>query len=102
MIRMLLARCASLFRGSKLDADLDEEVRSHLDLAMRDHLAQGLSESAARTAALRTFGGVSQIKEGYRRQRGLPLVEILARDFRYSIRQLWKSPGFTITTVLTL
>ena len=101
-LRVLLARFGSLFHRGKLDRELDEELRNHLDLAIADNRARGLSDAAARTAALRVFGGVTQIKEGYRRQRGLPMFEILTRDFQYALRQLWKAPGFTLTTVLTL
>jgi putative ABC transport system permease protein len=101
-IRTLLSRCASFFRRKRLDEDLNDELRSHIELAIEEHLQQGMSEEEARTAALRAFGGVTQVKENYRVQRGLPFLEILSSDLRYAVRQLWKSPGFTLTTALTL
>jgi putative ABC transport system permease protein len=101
-IRILLSRCASFLRVRRLDEDLDEELRSHIHLAIEENLQRGMSEQEARTAALRAFGGVTQIRESYRRQRGLPFLEVLSRDLRYAFRQLYKSPGFTLTTVLTL
>jgi putative ABC transport system permease protein len=101
-IRTLLSRCASFFRRQRLDQDLDEELRSHLQLATEENLQRGMSEQEARTAALRAFGGVTQTRESYRVQRGLPFLEVLWSDLRYAVRQLCKSPGFTLTTVLTL
>ena len=101
-IRTLLSRCASFFRRKRLDEDLNDELRSHIELAMEENLQRGMSEEEARTAALRAFGGVTQTRENYRVQRGLPFLEILWSDLRYAVRQLWKSPGFTLTTVLTL
>ena len=101
-IRILLSRCAGLFRRQKLDEDLDEELRTHIDLAIEEKLKQGMSEQEARTAALREFGGVTQTKEQYRTQRGLPFLEVVWRDVKFGFRQLLKSPGFTITAVLTL
>ena len=101
-IRILLSRCAALFRSKKLDADLDEELRAHLDLAIAENLRAGMSREQARTAALRVFGGVTQIRESYRVQRGLPWLELAARDIRYAVRQLRKSPGFALTAILTL
>jgi predicted permease len=101
-IRMLLTRCAALFSKRKLDADLDEELRSHIDLAVEENLKHGMSRQDARTAALREFGGVTQTREHYRVQRGLPFLEALARDLRFGLRQLRKSPSFSWTAILTL
>jgi predicted permease len=101
-IRILLSRSAALFRSRKLDADLDEEMRAHIDLAIEENRGRGMNESQARTAALRSFGGITQIRETYRVQRGLPWLEQAARDFRYAVRQLRKSPGFALTAILTL
>jgi MacB-like periplasmic core domain len=99
---ILLSRFTALFRRSKLDADLDEELRAHLDLAMEENRARGMSEQQARTAALLDFGGVTQIRETYRVQRGLPWLEQISRDIRYAVRQLRRSPGFALTAILTL
>jgi predicted permease len=101
-IRILLSRCAAFFRRQELDGDLDEELRSHIDLAVEENLKHGMTPQQARTAAFREFGGMTQTKEEYRVQRGLPWLEQAARDIRYATRQLRKSPGFALTAILTL
>jgi len=100
--RTLLSRLATLFRSRKLDAALDDELRCHIDLATEEYIGRGMTQAQARTAALRSFGGVTQAREAYRNQRGLPMLEVLSRDLSFACRQLWKTPGFTVTTVLTL
>jgi macrolide transport system ATP-binding/permease protein len=100
--RILLSRVAGLFRRGRLDADLDEELRGHIDLAFEENVKRGLSREDARTAALREFGGVTQVKESYRMQRGAPILEQITRDVFFGIRQLRKSPGFALTAIVTL
>jgi hypothetical protein len=81
-IRTLLSRVASLLRAWHLDAELDEELRSHIDLAAQENLASGMDRHQAPKAAMNSFGGLTQIKEAYRRHRELPLFETLLQDLR--------------------
>ena len=87
-IRSALSRCAALFRRRNLDANLDEELRAHIDLAIADNLKSGISPEDARTVALRAFGGLTQTREAYRVQRDLPWLEQISRDIRFAFRGL--------------
>ena len=95
-------RFASLLRRGRLDAELEEELRAHIDLATEEYRRRGMTAKQARAAALRSFGGVAQVSESYRNRRGLPMVEKMSQDLRFGARQLLKSPGFSITAIVTL
>jgi predicted permease len=101
-LRTLLSRFGAMIARKKLDADLDDELRSHIDLAIEENVKRGMAAQEARTRALREFGGIAQTRETYRLQRGLPFFETLMRDVGFGVRQLHKSPGFTWTAILTL
>ncbi|HEY2859165.1 MAG TPA: ABC transporter permease [Terracidiphilus sp.] len=101
-VRLLFSRIASLFRTRRLDVSLDEELHAHIELAIEDHVRRGIPEQEARRLAMREFGGIAQTREAYRIQRGLPWVEQIRRDMRFGVAQLFKSPGFTLTAILTL
>jgi putative ABC transport system permease protein len=87
-------------RGS--DAALDEELQSHLDMAIEWNLRQGLTPEQARRQALLDFGGVEQTRQQYRDQRGLPMLQSTLQDIRYGFRLLAANRSFTAMAVLSL
>src|SRR3989440_6747815 len=98
----LLHRIAALFRRRRLEKDLDDELRSHLEMAIELNVRKGMSPADARREALRSFGGLEQTKEIYRDQRGLPMIETTLQDLRFGLRMLRRSPGFSILAILCL
>ncbi len=85
---------------SRADRDLDDEVDAHLAEAVDEHIARGLSPQEAKYAALRDFGGVTQIKQVHREMRGLTFMNWL--DFKLGGRMLVKYPGLTIVGGLAM
>jgi putative ABC transport system permease protein len=102
LLRTFVQRLTALFRRQRLEDDLDEELRSHLEMAIELNLRKGMSVADARHEALRSFGGVERTKEIYRDQRGLPMLETAWQDLRFGFRMLRRSPGFTLLAILCL
>jgi putative ABC transport system permease protein len=99
---VLTSRLRGLFQHQRLERELDDEVRFHLDMQTEDNLKAGMNPADARAAALRSFGGVEPMKETYRERSAFAPVENLSRDIRYAFRTLRRSPGFTVTSVAVL
>lgn len=100
--QILRLRWRSLVDGHAVDRELDDELRFHVDQQIAAHVAAGMSEEAARTAALRALGGVEQRKEECRNTRGVAWLEHLGRDLRLAIRQLAKQPSFAVAAIVSL
>jgi predicted permease len=102
LLSIWFQRLAGLFQRRQRDAELAEELESHLQLHIEDNLRAGMTPEAARRDALLKLGGLEQTKQVYREQRGLPIIETALQDLRFGLRMLWRSPGFSILAILCL
>jgi predicted permease len=98
----LRLRLRSLFRKNRVERELTDELRFHLENLMQENVARGITQEEARCAALRELGGVEQIKEECRDMRHVNLIENVLQDVRYGFRQLRRTPALTAVVVLSL
>ncbi len=98
----LRCRLRALVSRPRVERELDDEIAFHLDMAVAQRVARGERPAAARRAALTELGGLDQVKEACRDQRGVRRLEELAADLRYGARSLARSPGYAAAVIVTL
>ena len=101
-LRYVVTRLRGLVRRDRVEREMDEELRFHVLMRMRDNLERGMEPDEARRDALRAFGNVDVIKESCRDVRGGGMVETFIKDVRFAVRRMAKSPAFTTVAVLSL
>jgi len=98
----IFRRLINSFHRSKIEQEIDRELRSHVEMRIADNLAAGMSPEEARRDALIRFGNRTVIREGATAADAELIFDALWREMRYAARQLRRTPTFTITALITL
>jgi putative ABC transport system permease protein len=101
-LREIGARVAGLLTRRRPGADLEKEMRFHIEMAEEQLIHQGVDPETAYRQARVQFGGASQMSEAYRDQQTIPWLETVIQDVRYGLRMWRESPAFTGVALLTL
>jgi hypothetical protein len=96
------ARAISMFRKRKLDRELDEGLRSHIELATEDYIRRGMPPADARRLARVKLGSIEASKDAHRDSRGIAWLETLFYDLRFAMRALIRERAFAATAILML
>ena len=102
ILRRWLASVQTRQHATAAEREIDDELRTHLEMAVEENVGQGMSEQAAAHAARRALGVPTSIKEARRQADNLYWLDTLLQDLRYGVRILRRSPRFTVAVVLIL
>jgi predicted permease len=102
MLSDLYIRLRSLFRRARVEQELDDELRFHMDHQADKYMHAGIGREEALRRVRLEFGSLEQVREDCRDARGVSFLESFVQDLRYGFRMLAKSPAFTAIIVLTL
>src|SRR5438874_1072116 len=100
--QMLRMRLRALTQSDAVDRELADEMREHLDRLVDEHIARGMTPAAARSAARREFGPVTQLIEQSREARGVAWLSNLWHDVLYGLRLASRAPAFSTAAILTV
>lgn len=101
-LRRLLARGANFAANRRGEKRLREEMDAHLAMQTEENIRAGMAPEEARRQARLSLGNAEAIREQYHAEEGLPLLENLAADVRFGLRQVRRNPGFSLTVIVTL
>ena len=102
LIKRAYFRFKALLFGASKRQDLEDEMQSHLEMRIEEHMSLGMNSEEARNTALREFGGVEQIKEECIDSWGVRMISNLIQDLQFSFRHMWKYKGLVTMVLLTL
>src|SRR6266513_4631461 len=92
----------AMLRRSRMESEMDAELRFHVKEFAEDLVRGGLSRQEAIRRARMEFGGIERAKEEGRNERRVSLIDSLMQDMRFSVRQIRRNSGFTLAVVITL
>lgn len=92
-LRTIWSRAHAALRSGRLDREFGEELTTQLELLIDEGRRRGMSPADARRDALRRLGRPATLREAHRDPRGMPTLDALGQDLRYTVRMLWKSPA---------
>jgi len=95
-------RARALLRRGRADAELDRELRAHLEQQVEENISLGMSRPEAERIAVSTFGGVEKVREEARDARGTAVIENLMRDLRYTLRGLLREPMLLVAATVSI